>query len=884
MEDNAHRWERLEELFAAAADLPRDRQDAFVEHETASDPDLRRKLRALLDHDSGAGQRIAQAIQSAAPPPQWTGGRAGPYRIVREIGRGGMGLVFEAVRDDDEYRKTVALKIAPWCRNLDLLRERFRRERQILAGLEHPNIARLIDGGTHDDVPYFAMEFVEGRPITEYAVGRKLREKIELFREVCAAVHHAHQSLVVHRDLKPANILVSEQGVPKLLDFGIAKLLGPSDADGTVTGIAPWTPDYASPEQIRGGPITTRTDVYSLGLILFEMLTGERAQIADNSSPRAMDHSICEAETPRASTKAPGVLARQLAGDLDTIVAKATQKEPERRYASVAEFSDDLGRYLDGRPVRARKDSTAYRASKFVRRNWLPVGATAVAMLGLAGGAIGFAWQARVAQRRFDQVRKLATVFLFDVHDKVQTLPGATGVREMLTSAAVDSLDGLARDAGRNYELRRELAAAYLRLGRVQGDAVGSSFGRTGDALASFEKGLALLHGMPESQSEAAAETEGRLRTSRGRLLLITGRPVEAEPELKRALEILTPLCTAGSAQKALCEARMSVLTALAELATQQSQASVADSYLRKLDQTAEALRSSLSPALYQAQWLRSRILWSKVEWIRSGGAAGVDALRPALPAAAQLAATSATDVDAMRIAVNVCIFYGSMALDLKPDADLRATLHHGVDWASQLVNLDPKDRRSQTSLAEIRSLLGRFLVPTDPAAAFALLRPSLHETLDELRLSPRNVNLKALLIETANYLVKAAVGCGREAEAVADARDVLQFYNPLSSIGLSELNRSDTVRDLQARAWVARERAKAGSIPDGSDREAARRAETALEKDPADPALEAAAASLYDSLPGTPAERGQWYDRAAGLWHSLAARFPGNKSLHAAR
>ena len=249
-------WQRLEQLFAEAVELPRESQAAFVDRETASDPDLRHQLLALLRYDTDASARIAQAIGSAAAaaaaPVNWTGRRFGPYRIIREIGRGGMGMVFEAVRDDDEYRITVALKIAPWWRDLGLLRDRFRYERQILAGLEHPNIARFLDGGTDDGVPYFAMEYVEGCPITEYAERRclKLRERIELFRQVCSAVEYAHQSLLVHRDLKPGNIFVSEEGVPKLLDFGIAKLLSPfPDEDrNTLTGTAPWTPDFASPE------------------------------------------------------------------------------------------------------------------------------------------------------------------------------------------------------------------------------------------------------------------------------------------------------------------------------------------------------------------------------------------------------------------------------------------------------------------------------------------------------------------------------------------------------------------------------------------------------------------------------------------------------------
>jgi serine/threonine protein kinase/tetratricopeptide (TPR) repeat protein len=400
-------WQRLETLFAEAVELPRDRQEPFVELHAGSDPELRRRLRSLLDHDTGAGGRIARAIGLAAcaasTPLDWTGRRFGPYRVIREIGRGGMGLVFQAVRDDDEYRKTVALKIAPWWSDLGVLRDRFRHERQMLAGLEHPHIARFLDGGTHDGIPYFAMEFVDGVRITEYVrtEGLRPREIVELFRQVCSAVHYAHQSLLVHRDLKPSNILVSKEAVPKLLDFGIAKLLSPlpNTDQNTLTGAAPWTPDYASPEQVRGEPITARTDIYSLGLILFELLTGERGQIADNSSPLTLDRSICKTETPRPSTRAIGSLRRQLTGDLDTIVGMAAHKDPERRYGSVAELSDDLGRYIQGLPVLARKDNVVYRTSKFLQRNWLPVSAGVVAAIGLAGGAISISKAGLLGQK-----------------------------------------------------------------------------------------------------------------------------------------------------------------------------------------------------------------------------------------------------------------------------------------------------------------------------------------------------------------------------------------------------------------------------------------------------------------------------------------------------
>jgi tetratricopeptide (TPR) repeat protein len=400
-------WVRLEELFHRAAEIPAAERQAFLDRECAGDPELRAEIESLLQHDAQPGSGLNTAIReeagAMASPGQWpVGHRFGPYLATRLIGEGGMGIVCEAVRDDDQYRKRVAVKVMRQGWESPLAIRRFRSERQILASLDHPYIARLLDGGVGEKgLPYLAMELIEGCPITTYSRqhGLTLEARLRLFQKVCETVQYAHQNLVVHRDLKPANILVTGAGVPKLLDFGIAKLLAPDQEGHTETRAAPWTPSYASPEQVRGGPITTRTDVYALGLILFELLTGERAQSVEGSSPAALERSVCEVELPRASTKAPHPLARRIAGDLDTIVQRATHKEPDRRYVSAAELAEDLDHFLEGRPVRARKDSAAYRVSKFVRRNWLPVAASTLAALGLLGGAIGFAWQARVADR-----------------------------------------------------------------------------------------------------------------------------------------------------------------------------------------------------------------------------------------------------------------------------------------------------------------------------------------------------------------------------------------------------------------------------------------------------------------------------------------------------
>ncbi|HUI55627.1 MAG TPA: serine/threonine-protein kinase [Bryobacteraceae bacterium] len=424
---NPRDWERLESVFAQAADLPPAEQARFLEGLSSSDPRLAGELFSLLDYDRTANQSLRQildgVVADAALIPQWAGQTFGSYRVLRKIATGGMGTVFEAVREQD-YRKHVALKVAASPIGTPAWVERFQQERQILAGLDHPHIARFLDGGASSDgLPYFAMELVEGQPITDFVRQRRvaLRQRVELFRKVCAAVSCAHQSLIVHRDLKPGNILVTGDGEPKLLDFGLAKLLSPLDPELNLTQTAMplLTPAYCSPEQVSGGKITTRVDVYQLGLILFETLVDEQAHQLTAGSPSELERVVLQAEPPvpsaRAAAASKGTLAKSLRGDLDTIVAKAIERDPERRYQSADLLSEDLARYLDGRPILARRAGWRYRAGKFVRRHWVPVTAGVAVASALLVGALAFAWQARIAERRFDLARKLANVLLFDI-------------------------------------------------------------------------------------------------------------------------------------------------------------------------------------------------------------------------------------------------------------------------------------------------------------------------------------------------------------------------------------------------------------------------------------------------------------------------------------
>jgi non-specific serine/threonine protein kinase/serine/threonine-protein kinase len=447
--------------------------------------------------------------------------RIGPYRVLGLIGHGGMGAVYRAVRED-AYEKVVALKLLRAGFEDETARARFEAERRLLARLEHAYIARLYDGGTTaEGSPYLVMEYVDGLPIQRFCAERSLsvRARVELFLKACQAVEYAHRSLIVHRDLKPGNLLVSTDGTPKLLDFGIAKLLPEPGVDAedvpTATVLQALTPDYASPEQVRGEAVTVTADVYALGVMLYELLAGRRPYQISRLDPREIARVVCEVDPPRPSeiarlpptvpagtavpvARLPAPPAR-LDADLDAIVMKALRKEPARRYPSVSELSDDLRRYLEGRPVLARPDTFAYRTGKFLRRRRGLVTAAAVVALTIVGGVAATLQQARRAEnhrqraeRRFGEVRSLANALLFDIYDTVETLAGATPVREQIVKHGLKYLDTLAGEAEDDPVLQRELASAYQRMGDVQGYPFAANLGDLDGALASYGKAIAL--------------------------------------------------------------------------------------------------------------------------------------------------------------------------------------------------------------------------------------------------------------------------------------------------------------------------------------------------------------------------------------------------------
>jgi tRNA A-37 threonylcarbamoyl transferase component Bud32/tetratricopeptide (TPR) repeat protein len=416
---------------------------------------------------------------------------------VRELGRGGMGVVYLGARDDDRFEKLVAIKVSSGDLVDTIASGRFREEQRILASLDHPDIARLLDAGTSEaGVPYVVMEYVEGDPIDLYCTARQLsvRERLALFGRVCHAVQYSHERLVVHRDIKARNILVAPSGAPKLLDFGIAKLLDPGGFDVHVTRTAfrALTPESASPEQVRGDPVTVSTDVYSLGALLYRLLTGRSPYRGDMTTESGVARAICDEEPLRPSATPDLPHRRELRGDLDLIVLKALRKDPARRYRSVEQLAQDVQRHLDRLPVLAAPDAWTYRTRKFLARHWLGVAAAAAVILALMAGGATTWWQAQRAERRFNDVRRLAHTFMFDIHDAIAKLPGSTEARRLLVTNALQYLDSLAGEAGGDPVLQRELATAYVKMADVLGWPNTPNLGDVHGALKAYEKAQAV--------------------------------------------------------------------------------------------------------------------------------------------------------------------------------------------------------------------------------------------------------------------------------------------------------------------------------------------------------------------------------------------------------
>jgi serine/threonine protein kinase len=535
-------------LFREVDDLnAAERRHYFDRHQVPAD--VQAELESLLQFDSpdtpmaamiaGAAEAFLESLQELPAP----GLRCGPYRLERLLGRGGVGEVFLAERADGQVDQRVAIKLLRNGVSSRSFRFRFLQERQILAGLQHSGIARLLDvGETAEGRPYLVLEYIDGVPVDVYSRKLDLRGKLRLFLEVCDAVAYAHRNLIIHRDIKPCNILVDAAGRPKLLDFGIAKILAAA-TDQTRTQERLLTPDYASPEQVRGAVQTTATDVYSLGAVLYDLLTGQSPHAFPSITPEAVADAICVSEPTPARRLNP-----ELPQDLEFILRKALRKEPEERYSSVEALAEDIRAFLEWQPVRARSGNTWYRVRKFVRRYRMPVAAACLTITGLSAGLYVADRQRRLAEERFQQLHLLARQ-VFNLDDRIRLLPGATDARHQLVSMSLEYLERLGASARGDPDLAQEIGAAYMRVARIQGVPTGMNLGEAEKAEESLAKGDRFIDLALASRKDSAAALVVSAGIAQDRMIIANTleRNSESAMQAAKAAERLGRLLRLGN-------------------------------------------------------------------------------------------------------------------------------------------------------------------------------------------------------------------------------------------------------------------------------------------------------------------------------------------------
>jgi len=855
---DSRRWQQVRSIFEEAVARPPAERALVMDQACGDDDELRREVCLLLEASDDttpfldvpiAEQALHLLAAEADVLPPDT--RLGPYRLVRELGRGGMGTVYLAERADGQYRRQVAIKLVRTdCYGDDLL-DRFRHERQILAPLDHPGIARLLGGDvTEQGLPYLVMEYVEGLPIDRYCDLHLLttQERLALFRTVCDAVQYAHQNLVIHRDLKPSNIFVTGGGTSKLLDFGIAKLLDapPEQASPlTRTGLRPMTPEYASPEQVRGEPVTTASDVYALGVVLYLLLTGRRPYHVHGLTPSAVERVICEQVPPRPSAavldtgetavssaddlaKTHGIsrdrLHRTLKGDLDNIVLKALQKDPARRYGSATQLSEDVRRHLQKLPVFARPDTTGYRISKFIRRHTVGVVATVLIILALMGGILATTYQVRVAERRFNQVRTLANTLLSDLHDAIRDLPGATSARRMLVANALAYLDILNREAGGDPSLPLELAEAYEQIGEIQGDPHYTNLGDLAGAMESYQKAFDLREELWQRNPSNRAARHA-LANSYGRLAVVTSWSLGDEQAIllsERALELLDVLVQEAPEDLDMQHDRGRIQSELGwwliwEARTEEGMAHLAEA-VQALEDLSARQPDNLDFQLhlwraysYQIDGLRFTGRYAEalllLENKALGHLQGLESRHPTQPRVQYGLHVGHDYVGVMREALGA------------PDEAVRS-YQTSLHYAEAMVASDSTNQKAHEALARSYASIGRLMAKLnrlDASVPAFRKAGALYKALYEK--NPHNTSLANMLSGSQRLLCRTLLEAGRPGEALAEC---------LKSIATLELvvvaaEESPVVRGNLSSAYIYTARIHY-ALADRADTPAARR------------------------------------------------------------
>lgn len=826
-------WARIRGLFDALAEL----EPAERERLLAAEPDreLAAAVTELYAAEAGAGSLLES--QTALGPPEpgdgdelAVGTSLGPWRITGVLGQGGMGTVYRASRADGTFEREVAIKLVRGAVDGASLQRRFEAERRILATLDHPGIAQLLDAGTTSGgMPYLVLELVDGLELDEYCREHQLglAGRLRLFVEICEAVSFAHEKLVLHRDLKPSNVLVDAAGRPKLLDFGIAKVLDPetgTENAATLTrfGLRALTPAYASPEQLRSEPLTTASDVWALGAVLYHLLCG-RLPFPDalgTGEQRATQIEGHPLEPPSSILRRQGSVGslpwRSVRGDLDTIVAKALAPDRSRRYRSVGELADDLRRLLEGRPVLARPDSWAYRTQRFLRRHALGVAATVLVVTALVGAALVALHQARLARAerdlarsRFDEVRQLAGVFLFEVHDRIALLPGSLATRELLASTAIEYLDRLAAGAEDELDLAAEVAAGYERLATIQGQPFRGHRGDATAARTSLEKALALrerllAQGYPDAERAATSLAEALLSLA------------EVESELgqyPRGVELVSrgvKILEAG-AHDSVLGARLGVRLGHLLALTGDRERGVVE-----LDRAITILEEGAAAGDPEVRFALARAHADHGSVVGNSGAEdaferALVAMRRALEVDAELVREHPENLRFLGSLARSWRMLGSTLSVLYRDTEALEAFLHSAELAEKLVAAEPADVEAQARLAAARldaagmlAAIGR-LDEADPLvdAAIAVLE-TLHTSEPEnVRVA---VSLASAIGRKAHVLAYRAetLGAADRDRAMGEACGVLgrstELYGDLLARGLLNGTEADVARESADR------------------------------------------------------------------------------------
>jgi tetratricopeptide (TPR) repeat protein len=686
--------QKVETLFHQLVDLSPEVREARLA-DPGIDAGTRERVRSLLQHDSGddagliggIGELAFRALHRLDLP----GLRCGAFQLISVIGRGGMGVVYLATRADGEVEQRAAVKLMrPGV--LETQGARFLQERQILAALSHPNIARLLDAGhLEDGQPYLTLEYVEGRPVDEYCQGLNLRQRLRLFLKVCSAVAYLHRNLIVHRDLKPGNILVTADGEPKLLDFGIAKFLDLA-TDATVTGQHLFTPDYASPEQATGGQIGTASDIYSLAAVLYRLCTGRPPHMFPDTSPAGVVRVILSSPIER-----PGAIVPALKGDLEVVLMKALRKEAQERYSTVEQFADDIEAVIESRAIRARRGEMLYQARKIIRRFWFPVSAAALAFAGLAAGVVVVNNERTKAERRFNEVRQLSNK-LFDIDRQVRQLPGGTKTRQLIVDTALEYLGRLAGESQGDPKLSLDLGAAYMRVGRVQGVPISPNLGQPDKAEANLRIAERLIQGALSVEPGNRIAMLRAAQVAHDRMILAEYRrpQTEALPLARKSEQWLQKYLAGGEIPK---EEADNVAIVGMNIANWYQEEGLSDEAIRLLRQTAEIARGANLPRQAGAALIvMARTLRSTGD-LQGALQAARESVRLTEPPPSEVPVVVA---QAHRVALitEAEILGEDGAVSLGQPREAEAILTRTLDMSVQAVNRDPADSGARLGLS----------------------------------------------------------------------------------------------------------------------------------------------------------------------------------------